>query len=187
MRRAALVAAAVLSGALAVPAAGAGRPKPCPNANRRATAADAAAMRAAVLCLVNRQRTARHLPALRADVRLQRSAQRWTNHMVAAEVFTHGSNFAGRITAAGYRWSAAGENIATGFSTPAAVVTAWMHSADHCRNILAPEFRDLGVGVVARPVRGFASGPATWTEDFGLHRGQPPASRNFAPANGCPY
>jgi uncharacterized protein YkwD len=184
MRRTlAAVAVAVL-----VPAsASAARSKGCANANRRATASNAAAMRTAVLCLVNRQRTSRHLPPLHSSARLNHSAQGWTRHMVAVGVFSHGANFAGRISAAGYPWSAAGENIATGYPTPRVVVAGWMASTGHCRNILDPTFRDLGIGVVARPVRGYASGPATWTEDFGLARGQRAPSHNFAPATGCPY
>ncbi len=181
MRRAAL-AVALLCGALAAPAGGATR---CPNADRRPGTISAAASRAAVLCLVNQQRTARHLPPLRADARLDRSAQSWTQHMVSAGVFTHGSDFAARISAAGFRWSEAGENIATGFPTPRAVVDGWMRSRGHCENILDPEFGDLGVGVVARGVGRYPS--ATWTEDFGLALGARPPSHDFAPAAGCPY
>jgi uncharacterized protein YkwD len=184
MRRTlAAVAVAVL-----VPAsASAARSKGCANANRRATASNAAAMRTAVLCLVNRQRTSRHLPPLHSSARLNHSAQGWTRHMVAVGVFSHGANFAGRISAAGYHWSVAGENIATGYATPRAVVTGWMHSRGHCHNILDPRFRDLGVGVVARPVRPYGSGGATWTQDFALALGARAPSGNFRPAAGCPY
>jgi uncharacterized protein YkwD len=182
------ILALTLARAALVPAAAAtGRASGCANANRRATGGDTAAMRAAILCLVNRQRISRHLPPLRANAKLNRSAQGWTKHMVRAGVFTHGPNFAARITAAGYGWTAAGENIATGFPTPRAVVAGWMRSAGHCRNILSPAFRDLGVGVVARPVRRYASGPATWTQDFALPRDAHLPSHNLGPANGCPY
>jgi uncharacterized protein YkwD len=181
-----LAALAAAAAAVLAPATATAAPR-CPNADRRATTRDAAAMRAAVLCLVNRQRTSRHLPALHANLRLDHSAQGWTNHMVAAGVFSHGSHFAARISAAGYRWMNAGENIATGYPTPRAVVAAWMASTGHCHNILDPQFRDLGIGVLARPVRGYASGPATWTEDFGLQQGQRAPSHNFGPADGCPY
>jgi uncharacterized protein YkwD len=185
--RSRLAAIAVVA-LLVAPAAGAsaGRARGCPNANRRATASDGRAMRAAVLCLVNQQRTSRHLPPLRANARLDRSAQGWSRHMVAARVFMHG-NPGARINAAGYRWQAYGENIATGYATPHAVVSGWMHSTGHCHNILDPRFRDLGIGVVARPVRPFGSAGATWTEDFGLAQGARAPSRNFVPRNGCPY
>jgi uncharacterized protein YkwD len=184
----ALAAAATTAVALAAAAttAASASSSNCANANRRVTPDDTAAMRAAVLCLVNQQRTSRHLPPLHASARLTRSAQGWTNHMVASNTFAHGANFAARITAVGYPWSAAGENIATGFPTPRAVVTGWMRSTDHCRNILSPAYRNLGVGVSARAVRGYASGPATWTQDFALPRGAHPPSHNLGPANGCP-
>jgi uncharacterized protein YkwD len=147
-------------------------------------------MRAAVLCLLNRQRASHHLPALHELRRLDRSAQGWTNSMVSSGSFAHarnGSDPAARITAAGYAWSSIGENIATGFPTPRAVVSAWMSSPGHCRNILAPNFTDIGIGVSPHPVGGAASGPATWTEDFGRPMGEAAPSGNWGPADGCPY
>jgi uncharacterized protein YkwD len=183
-RLAALVAVGALL-AIATPAAA--RPPACAHASARATAHNLRAMRAALLCLVNRQRRSRGLPALHEDRRLDRSAQGWTAHMVAVRQFTHGRNFAGRISAAGFNWSAAGENIATGYPTPAAVVAGWMASMGHCRNILSPDFSALGIGMVARPVAGFASGPATWTQDFALPMGKPAPSHRTGPQAGCPY
>jgi uncharacterized protein YkwD len=142
-----------------------------------------------VLCLINLERAHRRLPALHASPLLDRSAQGWTDEMVARGVFSHGPGnaFADRISATGYDWQAAGENIATGYPTPRSVVAAWMASADHCRNILDPVFRDVGTGVNPRPVRGAATGPATWTLDFGLLQGQSPGSTNQRPMAGCPY
>ncbi len=109
--------------------------------------------------------------------------------MVLTGQFTHGPGdaFARRISSTGYAWQTAGENIATGYPTPRSVVAAWMASTEHCRNILDPAFRDVGTGEADAPVGAFASGPATWTQDFGLRIGQPLASRNSGPMNGCPY
>jgi uncharacterized protein YkwD len=180
----ALTAAALISMA---PAATARAHHTCKNANTPATKASRAAMRDAVVCLINQQRVNRHLPALRARRSLDRSAQKWTDQMVASGQFTHGVDFAARITAAGFIWSAAGENIATGFETPRDVVSAWMGSTDHCRNILDPTYADIGTGVNAHAVGNFASGPSTWTQDFGLWMGQGAPSGNQGPANGCPY
>jgi uncharacterized protein YkwD len=140
----------------------------------------------AVVCLVNQQRARHGLPRLRASKRLNRSAQGWTNEMVGHDFFAHGANFSGRITAVGFNWSSVGENIATGFRTPAAVVRAWMGSPGHCRNILTPTFLDLGVGVSKRGVPG-AGGAGTWTQDFGLPMSASAPSGNWGPANGCPY
>jgi uncharacterized protein YkwD len=159
----------------------------CPDANTAAATASAQQMRAAVVCLIDRLRAAYHLPSLVQSSRLDRSAQAWTNAMVAHHEFTHGADFSRRISAVGFNFSAAGENIATGFATPLAVVDAWMASAGHCQNILNPSYADVGTGVNSRPVTRSSSGGATWTQDLGLPLGQGAPSHNFGPARGCPY
>jgi uncharacterized protein YkwD len=159
----------------------------CAGAGTPATAAPKPAMRTAVVCLINQQRSLHHLRSVRDHRDLDHSAQSWTNSMVASGQFTHGVNFADRITSAGFVWSSAGENIATGFQTPREVVRAWMASTDHCHNILDPTYSDVGTGVSAHPVGRFASGPSTWTQDFGLWTGHSAPSNNFGPSNGCPY
>ncbi len=40
-----------------------------------------------------------------------------------------------------------GENIAAGQTSPKSVVSAWMHSEHHSRNILDPSFEELAVGI----------------------------------------
>jgi uncharacterized protein YkwD len=159
----------------------------CANARTPAIAATNAQLKSAVVCLVNLERGWHHLPRLHASRRLDRSAQRWTNAMVARRAFTHGADFSARITAVGFDWSAAAENIATGYPTPLAVVNGWIHSLGHCQNILSPMYLDVGTGISRHPVRGFASGAATWTQDFGLPVGRHAPSGNFGPASHCPY
>ena len=158
----------------------------CAGAHTPIVASSRAALKRAVVCLINGQRRERGLPRLAANGRLNRSAQRWTNVMVDDRAFTHGADFASRITAVGFNWSNVGENIATGFATPASVVRAWMASTGHCQNILNPDFRFVGTGVDAASA-GAGEAPGTWTQDFGLLMGQRPASGNWGPAGGCPY
>jgi uncharacterized protein YkwD len=154
------------------------RARGCPDANAHPGHVSRRAIRAAVVCLVNKQRISRGLPALRDSGDLTRSAQNWSNAMAASGSFTHGDDFAARISSAGYRWTAAGENIAMGYPTPSSVVQAWMASADHCQNILDPTYRDVGVGI---------NGRRLWTEDFALAASERPRSHNWGPAQGCPY
>ncbi len=158
----------------------------CAHAGTVVGATSRRATKAAVVCLINQQRTAHHLPALRESALLDRSAQGWTNTMVDTGDFTHGADFAARISAVGFAWRAAGENIATGFLTPRAVVNAWMGSTGHCQNILNPTFTTVGTGVVLRVV-GFAGRGATWTQDFALPAGRRAPSHNTGPMDGCPY
>jgi uncharacterized protein YkwD len=159
----------------------------CAGAGTPATSSSNRAMRAAVLCLINQQRADHGLPALRESGLLDRSAQGWTNVMVATRNFWHGVNFAARITAVGFVWRDAGENIATGFPTPASVVTAWMASKDHCQNILGPHYSRVGTGLSRRAVGSFASRPSTWTQDFALPMLGRVPSQNTGPERGCPY
>jgi uncharacterized protein YkwD len=159
----------------------------CAGANASVGNTPPAVLRSAVVCLVNRQRAAHRLPPLYASPLLNRSAQDWTNAMVSTDQFTHGANFAGRISAAGYIWRSAGENIATGYATPRAVVRAWMSSPGHCQNILNPNYRNVGTGVSPHSVRGWATGLGTWTQDFALGTHQPAPSGDFGPMDHCPY
>jgi len=159
----------------------------CSGANDNVGTASAQVLRDAVVCLINQERADHHLPALSASPLLNRSAQGWTNVMVSSDEFTHGANFASRISAVGYDWRMAGENIATGYATPRGVVRAWMASTGHCENILNPTYRNVGTGVSPRAVRGFATGSGTWTQDFALGMSSSPPSNNFGPADGCPY
>ena len=61
---------------------------------------------------------------------------------------TYGSPF-DMMRAFGVSYRTAGENIAMGYATPAAVVEAWMNSEGHRANILSANYTTLGVGYVA--------------------------------------
>ncbi len=159
----------------------------CAGAQTAIAHASRAQLQRAVVCLINRTRHGHGLPALSEDQRLNRSAQGWTNAMVTHREFSHGADFAARISAVGFDWSNVGENIATGYATPAAVVKAWLASTGHCQNILNPVYRDVGTGVSDNSISGHSSLAGTWTQDFGLLMGQHPPSGNWGPAQGCPY
>lgn len=183
---AAAAAAAPAAASAKAPAAKAHIGAQCANANLRVTSADRSHAEAAVVCLINQQRTAHRLPALKANAKLDRSAQVWTNTMVAHNTFGHGTDFAARIASAGFKWTAAGQNIASGYTTPFAVVRAWMGDAGHCQNILRPMFDYVGTGLSAGGNSHGAMGD-TWTQDFGLLSGTRTDTSNMKPADGCPY
>jgi len=92
-----------------------------------------------------------------------------------------------RITASGFSWGAYGETLSTGFRTPRRAVTSWLRSNEHCRILLSPQYRDIGVGVNPRPVAGWATGAGTWTADLALPLGSAAPSRRWGLAAGCPY
>ncbi|WP_285597662.1 CAP domain-containing protein [Kineosporia sp. NBRC 101731] len=127
---------------------------------------------AEVLALTNAERAAAGCDVkLTANAALTKAAQAHAEDMLKNNYFSHDSqNGTGafeRITAAGYTWSGAAENIAAGQATPAAVMKSWMNSAGHKANILNCSLTELGVGYAAGS--GAAYGQY-WVQDFGTPR-----------------
>ncbi|MET8450856.1 sigma-70 family RNA polymerase sigma factor [Streptomyces sp. NPDC005209] len=120
---------------------------------------------AQVVALVNKERANAGCGPLTEDPQLDKAAQGLSDDMAARNFFDHtdpdGRDPGQRITAAGYRWSTYGENIAQGQQTPASVMDSWMHSPGHRANILNCSFKNIGVGVHK------GSGGPWWTQDFG--------------------
>lgn len=118
-----------------------------------------------VVRLVNVERAKAGCVAVRADSRLATAARLHSEDMARRDYFSHtsldGRTWVQRITAQGYT-APSGENIAAGYSTPAAVMTAWMKSSGHRANILNCASRAIGVGIG----RGGSYG-IYWTQDFG--------------------
>ncbi|MFJ7627516.1 sigma-70 family RNA polymerase sigma factor [Streptomyces sp. NPDC097595] len=118
-----------------------------------------------VLALVNTERAKEGCSPVTGNDELTTAAQRHSEDMAAHDYFSHtsqdGSGPGERITAAGYRWSTYGENIAKGQRTPADVMNSWMNSPGHRANILNCSFKELGVGIQDSP------GGIVWTQDFG--------------------
>lgn len=75
-----------------------------------------------------------------------------------------GSSPADRINRTGYAWHGIGENIASGQTTPEQVVRDWVRSPEHCANIMAPGFREMGV---AFAVNKASEGGIYWAQEFG--------------------
>lgn len=69
-----------------------------------------------------------------------------------------------RMERAGYTYFTAGENIAAGQTTPSQVMQGWMDSPGHCRNIMSPDFAEIGVGTFEADSGGFRY---LWTQTFG--------------------
>ena len=148
----------------------------CHGTRATPSAANAAQVRHATICLLNRERARHGLPAIRANAKLNRAATKHSLDMVAEHYFDHigprGDDLTHRARAAHYLKARAswflGENIAWGsgsLSTPASIVRQWMHSPPHRANILNRSFRDVGLGVATGAPSGGAG--ATYTLDFG--------------------
>jgi len=119
-----------------------------------------------VVRLINVERRQRGLRELEENWEVSRVARFKSQDMIDNNYFAHNSPVFGTpfqmLSNFGIAFNAAAENIAHGQRTPREVVTAWMNSPGHRRNILDPVFRRIGVGV-ARNAR---NGQLFWTQMF---------------------
>lgn len=103
-----------------------------------------------VVRLVNQHRTQNGLKPLTANWELSRIARYKSEDMASRGYFSHTSPTYGTpfqmIRSFGLSYRSAGENIAYGQRTPAAVVDAWMNSSGHRANILNASYTQIGVG-----------------------------------------
>lgn len=109
-----------------------------------------------VLDLVNLRRVSAGLEPLEVDTRLVAAAQAHAEDLVGlpgvpGHQGSDGSEPADRATHVEYPWLRIGENVASGTPSATTVVALWMNSSGHRHNILTPEFRDAGVGLVDEP------------------------------------
>jgi uncharacterized protein YkwD len=113
-----------------------------------------------VITLVNEERAKVGLSPMTRDDKLMEAALYKCEDMAKTNTFSHDSPTYGdslNITNLfNISWSAWGENIAQGQSTPEAVMKSWMGSAGHRANILSQNFSRIGVG--------YSQG--LWTQEF---------------------
>ena len=106
---------------------------------------------AAMLILLNHERTTRGLPALSLNVRARALARSYSAQMFARGYFSHispeGKSPFDRMRAAGIPFDAAAENLALA-PTLALAHAGLMHSPGHRANILSPNYRTVGIGII---------------------------------------
>ena len=131
--------------------------------------------------LHNKIRRNHNLKAFCVQPALQRAARAHSRDMIRRDYFSHDTKgrytFGRRLrrfgyTPKGYRYYAAGENIAYGSGskgTPRSIMNAWMKSPGHRRNILNGKFRGIGVGTYTGEYKGYR-GVNMYTADFGTRR-----------------
>ena len=97
---------------------------------------------------------------------LEDAARGHAKDMARKQYFSHdskdGRNMEERIVSAGYVFKgyksfAIGENIAFGQTSIAEVMSGWFRSEGHCKNLMNPDFKEVGVPEVNK----------YWVQDFG--------------------
>ena len=110
-------------------------------------------------------------PPLRWNRALAEAAEQHSVDMAARGYFDHaspdGKRVSQRVAAQGYQWKAVGENLAGGNRTASGVLAGWLHSPEHCQNLMSPTFADVGVACIAQPGSQWGN---YWTMVLGTRR-----------------
>ncbi|XP_021968551.1 uncharacterized protein YkwD [Folsomia candida] len=108
--------------------------------------------RAAGLCLDdhNSYRSQNGKGPLAYSSQLEQAARNHNSVMTSKNCFSHQCSgepsLGDRVSATGYRWTGAGENIAAGQGDCKSVMNSWMNSSGHKANILG-NFKHVGCAV----------------------------------------
>lgn len=104
---------------------------------------------------VNQSRRANGEAPLRFNRRLGRAAMVHACDMLVNDFFDHrgsdGSNSQARVRKAGYNDCVVAENIAWGYPRSEQIVSGWMNSPGHRRNMLHPRIEEFGIGITQGP------------------------------------
>lgn len=104
-----------------------------------------------ILYYINQERIKANLAPLTLSDQLTLAAKNKSEDMFAKNYWAHispsGTTPWEFITASGYQYVYAGENLAKSFDNSEEVVSAWMKSPSHKANILKPEYTEIGLAV----------------------------------------
>ena len=107
-------------------------------------------------------------PPLDWDPDLEIAASRHSDDMATHDFFSHtgsdGGSVGDRATAAGFAWSAIGENIAAGQANADVALRGWLDSPGHCSNLMNPSYTSLGMACTSDSG---ASWVRYWTQVLG--------------------
>ena len=110
-------------------------------------------------------------PALKWNAKLETAALLHSQDMANQNYFGHtgknGSQPWDRMTAAGYAWRAAAENIAAGQPDLTAVMDGWVKSPGHCANLMSTAQVEIGM---AKATNSSSDYRIYWTQNFGAPR-----------------
>ncbi len=126
------------------------------------TLPDLPAVEASVVEMTNAFRSQNELGLVTPNAVLTAVARAYATYLAKSGQFSHtadGRQSGDRMTAGGYAWCLAGENLASaldsrGFASrdlAKSSVEGWINSPGHRHNMLAPHVTEIGVGVARAP------------------------------------
>lgn len=114
--------------------------------------------RSAIISLVNQSRTENNLKPLAENQQLDRAAEEKLADMFRNNYFAHTSPSGVTpwfwVEKNGYDYQYAGENLALGFTSVENEHNAWMKSPTHRKNIINPNYKEIGVAVGSGKING---------------------------------
>ena len=114
-----------------------------------------------VVALMNEYRAESGLPPLRLDPSLTAAAETRMREMAEGEWWSHeapdGTSPFVHIPV-DYDYAFAAENLAAGFDTVGLLVSSWMESPGHRKNILGINYADCGIAILEGSTKGPAMG-----------------------------
>lgn len=120
-----------------------------------------------VVDLVNEERVKAGMTPLEKSDEISLAAGVRAGEIISA--FSHtrpdGTSYRTALEQRGIAYRVCGENVAYGYSTPEAVMSAWMDSEGHKANILNQDYTSIGVGYVKD-----SRGLGYWTQLFTTKR-----------------
>lgn len=139
----------------------------------------------------NAQRAAAGLPQLSLNGALSVAAADKAADMIKGNYWAHVSpSGVGPwywISAAGYPYLYAGENLAQGYADDSSVMAAWMNSPEHRANVLGVNYHDMGCGFASGMLQGVQTTVAAC--DFASTAAElapPPAARPVISTSASP-
>lgn len=117
-----------------------------------------------LLRLHNKERLENQRRALKLNPKLTAAAQAYAEYLAKSGKFSHTAKgtVSSRVKRAGYDPKAVGENIAVGQKAASTVVSSWMQSKGHKKNLMNQRFSEVGFGIARDK-----DGRLVWVTDFG--------------------
>lgn len=114
-----------------------------------------------IVRMTNEARQEAGLDSLDINATLRGAAQAKADDMIARQYFSHegpeGESPWQWLNKSGYRYTAAGENLAIHYKTAEALGQGWLASPTHRANILDKRFTEVGVGFSQGKIEGYDS------------------------------
>ena len=111
-----------------------------------------------IIAEVNPAREIENLLPLNSSLLLTQAAQMKAQDMIDRDYFAHNDPEGKRpwqwLDKVGYKYALAGENLAKDFFEVSPLVTAWLNSPSHAKNILNSYFTEIGIGVATGDING---------------------------------